>query len=123
MRISEWISDVCSSDLRLRPRQQGVQLIAALKIAQAGRVRRGDIDDGEIAQRRQPLVADGIIARPVGAVLVGAEIDANQPDAVAAAALGRLATCLQPPCRRLQALIVEAHAVADRKSTRLTSST
>ena len=76
-----------------------------LQIAQARRVRRGDVD-GEIARdRREHLDQPDVVGDAVGRILVGPDIDADD------AALMRARR--QPPQHRVGAVIVEAHAVDD----------
>ncbi len=86
------------------PRQQLGQRRALLQVAQARRVRRGNVDDHigcDIGEARDP---GDIIADALGAVPVRPEIDAD--DATAAARR-------QAPMQRVVAVIVEAEAVDD----------
>ena len=58
-------------------RQQFVEHLALLQVAQARRVGRGNVA-GEIARdRREHLDLADIVADAVGAILVGADIDAD----------------------------------------------
>ncbi len=83
--------------------EQIVERLGLLQIAQAGRVGRGDVD-GEIAgDGGEGLDQLGIIAAAVGAVAVGADIDAD--DAALPGPRG------EPLERRGGARIVEAEAV------------
>ncbi len=83
--------------------EQFGQRSLVLKRAQARRVGRGDVDGeivGEAEHRPHP---GGIIADPVGTVLVGADIDADDP---------RPPVALLQPCRGSgEAAIVESHPV------------
>src|SRR3546814_8658846 len=69
MRISDWSSDVCSSDLELG---------AALQSAQARRVGRGDVDHQVVGHRPQRRRAQHIVADRVDRIAVLAEIDADR---------------------------------------------
>src|SRR3546814_4045643 len=89
--------------------EQGAQAFARLQVAQAGRVGRGDID-GKIARDRiEAINPRHIIGDPVGTVLVGADIDADN------------AAGISTPCQalrqalidRIMTLIVEAATVDD----------
>ncbi len=76
-----------------------------LQVAQARRVRRGDVD-GEIARdRRKRLDQLDIIGDTVGRILVGPDIDAD--DAALMRARG------EPPQYGFGAVIVETHAIDD----------
>src|SRR3546814_20480655 len=92
MRISDWSSDVCSSDL-------------VLQRAQTGRVGGTDVDGQIIRQGRHVAHARRIISYPVRRVLVGPDIDAGEA-ALRAMALQAGNGGGLPP-------IVEAHAVDD----------
>ena len=84
-------------------RDQLVEHFCLLQVAQAGRVGRRDVD-GEIAHhRRERLDQLHIVGDAVGAVLVGADIDADD------AALIR--TRREPAQHRVGALAVEAEPV------------
>ena len=86
-------------------RGQLVEHVCLLQVAQAGRVGRRDVD-GEIAHhRREHLDQLHIVGDAVGAVLVGADIDADD------AALIR--TRREPAQHRVGALAVEAEPVDD----------
>ena len=85
--------------------QQVVERRGLLQIAQARRVRRGDVD-GEIARdRRECLDQLDVVGDAVGRILVGADIDADD------AAMMRARR--EPAQHRFGAVIVEAHAVDD----------
>ena len=84
-------------------RQEIVEDVALLKVAQSRRIRRGDVD-GEIARdRRKGLDQRDIVADAIGQILVGADIDAD--DAAVIGARG------EPAQHGFGAVIVEAHAV------------
>src|SRR3546814_4000717 len=105
MRISDWSSDVCSSDLQMLPHQMtpiGQQTRGSIRLRKPGVLQRGDL--------RLEALQLGILASCVGAQIVGAEVVGQ------AAALGQL---LDGAARaERQAVVV----VQDRKSTRLNSS-
>ncbi len=89
---------------RKHGQEQRRQAFARLQVAQTGRVRRGDIG-GEIASDRvEAADARHIVADTVLAILVGADIDAD--DALPTDGG-------QPPVGRLMAFIVEAKAIDD----------
>ena len=75
--------------------QQARQLVLVLQAAQARRVGRGDIDRHIIGQRRQRREGAGIIGDAVGAVLVGADIDADDAARLRRAQIARR----RLPCR------------------------
>ena len=83
--------------------EQVVERRGLLQVAQARRVRRGDVD-GEIARdRRERLDQLDVIGDAVGRILVGPDIDADD-----AAMMGARR---KPAQHDLGAVIVEAHAV------------
>src|SRR5690606_27016183 len=79
---------------------------ASLKIAQARRVRRRDVDGQVGRQRREPLNTETIIIDAIVTVLVGTDIDADNT--------ALAGTRLQAGKRGSVALIVETEAVDDR---------
>src|SRR5690606_5277046 len=96
--------------LRIGPRrydavQQFDQAVARLQVAQADRVRRGDVDRDIGGQFGETPHAGLVIGYAVGAGLVGADIDAD--DAAPLPPFG------QPPHRGCVTLRVEAEAVDD----------
>ena len=86
---------------------QVVKRVAPLQVAQAGRVRRGDVDRQIVGERGEGPDAEHVILDAVGRVPVGADIDADHP--------GRAAG--RPPHEArpgpLEAVVVEAEAVDD----------
>ena len=89
------------------PQDQVVKRIAPLQVAQAGRVRRRNVDGQIVGERGEGLDAEHIVLDPVGRVPVGADVDADHPDRAA----GRLPQEARP--RPLEAVVVEAQAVDD----------
>ena len=87
------------------PRQQVVERGRLLQIAQARRIRRGDVD-GEVARNgREHLDQFDVVGGAVGGILVGPDIDADD----AAVMRARRET----PQHGFGAVIVETHAVDD----------
>ena len=81
--------------LRHQQRKQPFELVAILQSAQARRVRRRHIHRDVIGERREPCKSDAVVGDAVGAVLVRADIDAE--NAVAARrAPAALAACSMP---------------------------
>src|SRR5262249_31397169 len=84
-------------------RKELVECPAALQVAQARRVRRGDVA-GEIARhRREHLDLAHVVGDPIGRILVGADIDADD------AALRRAGR--EPAQHGVGAFAVEAQAI------------
>ena len=77
--------------------------MALLQVAQARRVRRGDVDREIARDRRKGLDQRDIVADAVGRILVGADIDADDA--------GKLRARRKSSKHGLGAVIVEAHAV------------
>ena len=87
-------------------RDEVVKRFAPLQVAQAGRVRRRDVDGQIVGDRGKGPDAEHIVRDPVDRVPVGADVDPDHPLA------GR-----PPPearFRPLEAVVVEAEAVDDR---------
>ena len=80
------------------------ELRAALQVAQPRRVGRGDVADEIVGVLRQRLAADDIVGGAIGAVLVGADIDADE-----AAPRPRG----EPRAHGIEPLAGKAHAVDD----------
>src|SRR3546814_8521709 len=106
MRISDWSSDVCSSDLEEQKRQAGLlgeTLVQAFQSAESGNETRAIAGFSE-------LKLSGNKAYRAAAMLGEAEMAAKQGDAKKAAdAFGKVAADMNVP-------------EADRKRTRLNSS-
>ncbi len=86
------------------PGDQVVQRLAPLQVAQTRRVRRGDVDRQIVGEGREGSDAERIILDPVGRILVGAEVHANQARRPPP----------EPGASPFEAGIVEAEAVDDR---------
>src|SRR3546814_8672423 len=110
MRISDWSSDVCSSDLRAGDGVGDAQLFGDVKQL----VRRHAL---EVAQRvlREAL---GDVGRRQALALVVAVVVARHAVVAAAA----VAVAVAAVAEALAAVVVLAAAALDRKSTRLNSS-
>ncbi len=80
-----------------------MQPVAALQLAQARRVRRRDVDRDVVGQRVERAQAGDIVGDRIGAVAIGADIDAERP--------GQRAQPLEPGAHRLETVVVEAHPV------------
>ena len=87
--------------------QQFGKLLLRLHVAQARRVRRGDVHGQVGGQRREAAHADLVVADAVGAVLVGADVDADDA--------GAAATLAQARFGRVVAFVVEAEPVDHRR--------
>src|SRR5690606_38177388 len=85
------------------------KLLLALQVAEAGRVRRGDVDRQIVGERRKHADARDIVRGAVVAVAIGADIDAEDASGLAPVeALGE----------GLVTLIIEAQAVDERAVAR-----
>src|SRR3546814_8096574 len=102
MRISDWSSDVCSSDLELG---------AALQSAQARRVGRGDVDHQVVGHRPQRRRAQHIVADRVDRIAVLAEIDADRSRGRARIAEGSQPARSEEHTSELQSLMRISYAV------------
>src|SRR3546814_6535419 len=98
MRISDWSSDVCSSDLDNDPQQQPAALLSAWKAGDTAYLQRLDVD----MKHRYPSLYEHLLA------------------ARNRAWLPVLAARLKLPTAQM--IIVGAAHLVDRKSTRLNSS-
>src|SRR3546814_16296426 len=105
MRISDWSSDVCSSDLQMLPHQMtpiGQQTRGSIRLQKPGVLQRGDL--------RLEALQLGILASCVGAQIVGAEVVGQ------AAALGQLLDGAARAERPAVVVVQGGVAVRDRKS-------
>ena len=62
-----------------RPRHERVERVAALQVAQARRVGRGDVDRQVVGQGREGFDAERIVGDPVGGVLVAPTLTPTSP--------------------------------------------
>src|SRR3546814_1630724 len=112
VRISDWSSDVCSSDLRLDECSSALQ---ALVQRQQDRVHAVEEVGGAAVFAEQRLAAGGAHARAV-------EVDVHQqPAAFRGADQERLALHRERQAGRVPAVAIEEQGL-DRKGTRLNSS-
>ena len=87
-------------------RQKIIEAGCALQIAQAGRIRRGDIHRDVACDRRKDFDQSDIIGHAIGTVAIGADIDPDNPALVHALGEARQ--------DRILAVIVEAEPVDHR---------
>ena len=87
------------------PRDERVERLAALQIAQAWRVGRGHVDRQVVGDRREGFDSEHVVGDAVGGVLVGPDIDADEARGPSR----------EPGLRLVVAVIVEAEAVDDRR--------
>src|SRR3546814_3444033 len=125
MRISDWSSDVCSSDLVAQGADQPAQRLLFLQLAQAGGVGRGNVDGDVVGRGIDVFEAEQVVGRGqlVGRVLVLADVDAQQT--VAAARPADVAQRSEEHTSELQSLMRTSYAAfcSKKKNTYNTNST